>query len=91
VTGPEEDELPAWWRGPAVAAPPPAPTPKRAPAALRTCTASGCTREVAPPWNRRPGPAGVVDDYCSPSCVPTWITSGLLTPADRWRRSGARA
>jgi hypothetical protein len=90
VTGPEEDELPAWWRGPAVApTPKPTATPKRAPAELRRCTRSGCTGEVAPPWNRRS--RVIADDYCSAGCVPNWVSSGTPAPLDVWRRSGARA
>jgi hypothetical protein len=93
VTGPEEDELPEWVRGPVpVEAPTPNPAEgwKRIPAVLVTCVAAGCDGAVRPPWKREPGVAGVRDDYCSPRHIPDWIALGVPTPRDRWRRSGGR-
>jgi hypothetical protein len=88
VTGPEEDELPEWWRGPPVVETAPAPKPKPT-RATWACTAAGCDAPIRPPWDRRPGVLG--DDYCGPACVPTWVASGVPAPHDRWRRSGGRA
>lgn len=90
MSGPEEDELPDWWRGPAVVETKPAPKP-RAPRTGWPCTRAGCSGEVRAPWERRTGLGGVVDDYCSAGCVPRWVEAHSPTPPGRWRRSGGRA
>jgi hypothetical protein len=95
VTGPEEDELPDWWRGPVAVEPAPNPAAgwKRIPAGLVTCVAAGCEGAVRPPWKREPGVAGVRDDYCSRGCVPEWLREvpPRRAPRDQWIRSGGTA